>query len=125
MKRIFTLILAVLLAFSLMLIMSGCDIMNGTDGLEYYLLPDGTYGVTAGTALYLEDIEIPEKHNGKLVTRILPNAFSGAPYLKTITIPEGAKYFRVMWMNTTHSRYNEEIYNINKQYLLKLKTHTI
>ena len=88
MKRIVTLILAVLLAFSMVLIMSGCDIMNGTNGLEYYLLPDGTYGVTAGTALYLEDIEIPEKHNGKTVTRILPNAFSGAPYLKTITIPD-------------------------------------
>ena len=60
-----------------------------SDGLEYYPLPDGTYGVTAGTSLYLEEIVIPSTYKGKAVTQILPDAFEGAKNLKTITIPEG------------------------------------
>ena len=32
--------------------------------------------------------------------------------VKTIKVPDGAKYFRVMWMNTTHSRYNEEAFGL-------------
>ena len=35
---------------------------------------------------------------------------------KTVEIPEGAKYFRVMWMNTTHSRYDAEKYDISKYF---------
>ena len=60
---------------------------SGTDCLAYYPLPDGTYAVSAGTTQYLEKIEIPATHNGKAVTQILSSAFSGAPNLKEITIP--------------------------------------
>ena len=157
MKRIFTLILAVLLAFSLVLIMSGCrgeqglpgekgeqgiqgeqgapgkdgapgekgddgvsiiktevidgylwitysndpenpvnagkvsddgqDVQEGTDGLDYYPLPDGTYGVKAGNTLYLEHVEIPSTYKGKAVTQILDEAFKYGDNLKSITIP--------------------------------------
>ena len=61
---------------------------NGTDGLEYYPLPDDTYGVKAGTTKYLSEIEIPATYNGKPVTQILPEAFSSATNLTSITIPD-------------------------------------
>ncbi len=57
-------------------------------GLDYYILPDGTYGVKAGKQLYLDKITIPEKHLGKTVSAILPDAFSGAVNLESIEIPE-------------------------------------
>ena len=77
---------------------SGTDGEEGTPGLEYYPLPDGTYGVMAGTTLYLEEIEIPASYKGKAVTQILPFAFSGYPTnltnltnLTKITIPDSIK----------------------------------
>ena len=60
---------------------------NGTDGLDFYPLPDGTYGVMAGKTQYLEDIEIPAAYNEKAVTMIFDNAFKSAKNLKSITIP--------------------------------------
>ncbi len=50
---------------------------------------------------------------------------SGTSYdtkTETIVVPENAKYFRCMWMNTTHPRYeddgneNEEVYSIDNFY---------
>ena len=35
---------------------------------------------------------------------------------KTVTVPEGAVYFRVMWMNTTHSRYDTDKYEISTHF---------
>ena len=35
---------------------------------------------------------------------------------KTVDIPAGAAYFRVMWMNTTHSRYDAEKYEISNHF---------
>lgn len=61
--------------------------VKGTEGLDYYLLPDGTYGVAAGHAAYLEEIVIPEEYNGKPVTQILLAAFYVAPNLKKLSIP--------------------------------------
>ncbi len=61
---------------------------QGTVGLEYYPLPDGTYGVAAGTAKYLEEIVIPSTYEGKQVTQIIENAFDGAENLKSIAIPD-------------------------------------
>lgn len=59
-----------------------------SDGsLSYLPLPNGTYGVTAGNARYLEEIVIPESYNGKPISTILENAFNGATNLKKITIP--------------------------------------
>ena len=55
--------------------------------LTYMPLANGSYGVTAGNARYLEEIIIPETYNGKAVTAILEGAFNGATNLKKITIP--------------------------------------
>ncbi|MBQ9069956.1 MAG: leucine-rich repeat domain-containing protein [Clostridia bacterium] len=62
-------------------------IESETYGLEYYPLPDGTFGVSAGKLLYVESITIPREYGGKEVTEILPGGFSGAVNLKNITIP--------------------------------------
>ena len=60
---------------------------EGTEGLDFYPLADGTYGVKAGRAQYLADIVIPSTYKGKTVTQILPSAFQYS-YIKTITIPD-------------------------------------
>ncbi|MBQ3016576.1 MAG: leucine-rich repeat protein [Clostridia bacterium] len=57
------------------------------NALDFYLLPDGTYGVTAGKQLYFDTITIPEKHLDKTVSTILTEAFSGAANLNKIEIP--------------------------------------
>lgn len=70
----------------------GADGSTGAeDSLNYYPLPDNTYGITAGNAKYLETIVIPETYNGKPVTAILDNAFNGATNLQKITIPSSIK----------------------------------
>ena len=62
--------------------------------LDFYPLDDGTFGIKAGKAIYLSEIDIPSTYLGKPVTRILPHAFqtSDPSYdvsvLKTINIPE-------------------------------------
>ena len=60
---------------------------EGTDGLEYYPLPDGTNAVGGGTTKYLTEVEIPAIHNGKAVTVIMDRGFQEFPNLKKITIP--------------------------------------
>ena len=64
----------------------------GTDNvyanaLDFYPLPDGTYGVKAGNTLYMDKVVIPAEYNGKPVTQILPNAFENATNLTEIVIP--------------------------------------
>ena len=83
-----TIWLALLLTV-LMVVFAACDTagVQGTAGLEYYPLPDGTYGVKMGTTQYLEEVVIPATHGGVAVTRILDRAFSGASNLQKITIP--------------------------------------
>ena len=61
---------------------------SGTDGLAYYPLPDGTYGVAAGTTMYLDEITIPSEYNGKAVTQVIPNGFQNATNLVSITLPD-------------------------------------
>ena len=61
---------------------------EGTEGLEYYPLPDGTYGVKMGTTQYLEEVVIPAMYKGKAVTQILDEGFKNASNLKSITIPD-------------------------------------
>ena len=41
---------------------------------------------------------------------------SYVPVEKTITLPDNAKYFRCMWMNTTHTQYDSNINDISKFY---------
>ena len=59
----------------------------GTLGLEFYPLPNGTYGVMAGNTQYLETIIIPSTYNGIAVTQIMPNAFKDSSNLIEITFP--------------------------------------
>lgn len=44
---------------------------EGTEGLEFYPLPDGTYGVSKGKTGYLEDIVVPKTYNQKAVTAVI------------------------------------------------------
>ena len=60
---------------------------EATDGLDFYPLPDGTYGVMAGKTIQLNKIVIPSTYNGKAVTQILDSAFKNAKNLTNITIP--------------------------------------
>ena len=59
---------------------------DGTAGLDFYPLQDGTYGVEMGKTKYLNEIIIPATYNGKAVTQILPYAFANC-YATSITIP--------------------------------------
>ena len=65
---------------------SGCQ-SDATDGLIYYPLSDGTYAVAQGTAKYSDEIVIPSSYNGKAVTRLAEEAFSGSN-AQTIVIPD-------------------------------------
>ena len=62
--------------------------LKSTDSLDFYPLPDGTYGVKMGKAEYLEEITIPSHYKGCAVTRILASGFAGAVNLKRVTIPD-------------------------------------
>ena len=95
-KKSISVLLAVTVLLSILSCLSACfgesDIMDkrnyeGTEGLEFYPLPDGTYAVSVGTAKYLEEIVIPSEYKGNSVSAIADEAFSGAKNLKTITIP--------------------------------------
>lgn len=59
---------------------------EGTIGLAYYPLDDGTYAVAVGETLYLSEIIIPANHNGKPVSAIIDEGFQNAK-IKSITIP--------------------------------------
>ncbi len=90
-KRILSILLCVITVFSSVCLLASCDTDllsdRETTGLYFFPLPDGSFGVKAGTALYLESIALPSQHNGRNVTEILPCAFDGAYNLKSINIP--------------------------------------
>ena len=56
--------------------------------LDFYPLPDGTYGVMVGNSFYLEEVTIPKTYNGKTVSAILESGFNSASNLKSIIIPD-------------------------------------
>jgi hypothetical protein len=56
--------------------------------LDFYPLPDGTYGVEVGRAKYLKEIVIPKEYNGKIITQINGQGFANMLNLKSITIPD-------------------------------------
>ena len=60
---------------------------EGTEGLEFYPLPDGTVGVKAGRTLYLEEVTIPAVYQGMVVSTILDHAFENAYNLEKIALP--------------------------------------
>lgn len=70
-----------------------------TYGLSYSILPDGTLGVSVGTAGRAEEIVIPATHDGYTVTKILDYAFSGNTDIVSVVLPNtitsiGAGAFR-------------------------------
>ena len=79
---------------------------DNPQGLDFFLLPDGTYAVSVGNAIYLEEIIVPETYKGKPVTCVgmPPNTnhdlgelngifgFTHAPYLKKIILPNSITY---------------------------------
>ena len=59
-------------------------------GLAFYPLDDGTYGVGIGNSNYLSVVTIPSTHNGRSVTKIVDNGFYNAGTvinINTINIP--------------------------------------
>jgi hypothetical protein len=54
--------------------------------------------------------------NGKYITGASNGGGTYDTAVKTIAVPSNAKYFRVMWMNTTHSRYDAEKYEITSNF---------
>lgn len=65
----------------------------GTDGLAYYPLPEGSYGIKAGNTEYLSEIHIAAAYRGQAVTAILEKAFTSRN-LQKIHIAEGVKEIR-------------------------------
>ena len=55
-------------------------------GLAFYLLDDGTYGVGAGTATQLSTIIIPETYKGKPVTKIVSGGFDNCSKLNKVIL---------------------------------------
>lgn len=88
-------ILASVMACMMVATFTACDGADGkseaTEGLEYYLLPDDTFGVKAGTTLYLDKVVVPAMYKGKAVTQILNSAFQSATNLKEILLPDTIK----------------------------------
>lgn len=69
------------------------NVTENPQGLDFYLLDDGTYAVSLGNAKYLSNITFPSSYNGKKVTRIVSNQSSFAVpsdyrHLTSVTIPE-------------------------------------
>ena len=62
------------------------DVENPLE-LDFYPLPDGTWAVSAGKSIYLEEVTSPATYKGKTVTYIGNSAFSGCSSLASITIP--------------------------------------
>lgn len=58
-----------------------------TFGLEFSLLPDGTYGVSCGSTYYLYDIVIPSYYNNEKVTMIIDEGFKACKNMESISIP--------------------------------------
>lgn len=55
--------------------------------LDFYPLPDGTYGVKMGKAEYLSTVTVPDTYNGIAVTQILDSAFKNAK-INSIELPD-------------------------------------
>ena len=71
----------------------GADGQNGSSAenpqcLDFYPLPDGTYAVSLGHAILLENIVIPATYQGKAVTKIISyNYDTLESHVKSITLP--------------------------------------
>ena len=65
---------------------------DGTEGLEFFLLPNDTYLVGVGSASYMDKIIIPSHYNGKTVSTLslcsARTRFDSCPNLEAIIIPK-------------------------------------
>lgn len=61
---------------------------DGTDGLEYYPVEGGTYGVAVGKAKDTANIEIASSYKGYAVTQINELGFLDATGVQTVIIPD-------------------------------------
>lgn len=68
---------------------------EGTDGLEFYPLDDGTYAVGAGKAKYLSEISIPATYRGKAVSSIVSDGFTECTSLKRLTFSQSTKLITI------------------------------
>ena len=93
------------LACLLSLTLTSCSLFGqdeGTKELEFELLPDGTYAVSAGNARDVEEIVIPAEYNGISVTAIDSHGFEGCSNIEKIIIPDsvtiiGSGAFKDCW----------------------------
>ena len=90
MKKLISICLVFILAVG---VLSSCGLLDTpddkpTEELEFHLLDDGTYGVSAGDAVDFERIVIPSTHNDQPVTQIMDKAFFEAKNIKSITVPD-------------------------------------
>lgn len=71
-------------------VLSGCfsDDYYESVGLEFNLLPDGTYEVSGSGKCYDPYVYIPKKYKGKDVTKIGKSAFSRCLSIRGLFIPE-------------------------------------
>ncbi len=61
---------------------------EGTEGLDFFLLPDGTYAVSAGKTKYLNEIRVPTLYNEKKITILPREAFFKLENLVLISLPD-------------------------------------
>lgn len=89
-KQTLVIILLAVLVVSC-LALTACETTKGSEGLEYALSDDGESYIVVGIGTCVEnDIVIPKRYDGKLVTSIGDNAFNnehGDCYISSITIP--------------------------------------
>ena len=64
---------------------------DNLEEFQFYLLNDGTYGIGAGGAKYLDEIVIPDTYKGRPVTKIVDEGFYGAN-IKSIKLGNNIKY---------------------------------
>ncbi len=92
-KIVWTAILSLILLTSVVAF-AGCEgggddlPPEGTVGLEYSPLSDGSYAVSMGDAKIEDEIVIPASYKGCAVTTISQNGFSSSTLLKSIHIPD-------------------------------------
>ena len=79
---------------------------EGTEGLDFYLLADGTYAVSIGYAYYQKDIVFPKTHKGKTVSKITGSLYNfnhiiytQESNIESITIPNSVKTIDLLALN--------------------------
>ena len=59
--------------------------------LDFYLLNDNTYAVSAGNSIYLSQIVIPNTYKGKPVTKVIDSSYKDNQYIRSVVIGDNVK----------------------------------